>query len=75
MTRAGREEYPKTHKITGHTQLLIQTLHPPPNLHILPNSVIQISQTHLRPEQLRNIQHIRYQIDISPQFEEFSCQF
>ena len=45
----------ETHEITGHTQLLIQALHPPTNLHILPNSIIQVPQTRLSPKQFRNI--------------------
>lgn len=67
-------QYSGTHQVFSHRQLLIQHSHPDANLHIIPNSIIQLPHTRLPllPKQIRNIQHIAHQIDVPSQLEQLA---
>ena len=60
----------RTYQIFRDRNLLIQNLHARPDLHILPHGVIQRLQARLVPEQLRNVEHVAHQVDITPKREE-----
>ncbi len=59
-----------THQILRNSNLLVQHLHPRPDLQILPHRIVQRLQTRLVPEELRNIQHVANQVHVAPQREQ-----